>query len=185
MPHEPKNKAQRKLMEKHGSPRMFAQACVNALGEISCLEADAAIEKYRRQWEAASKIAVLFLAVFLCSCQLATHESHASATKWEKDTNITWGGTTHTTGADGWDNATDHNASFQVAAQTAGTTLTAYIGYLTTQANYLLQAMQNKNLTTQQIASLKYQYLTTHAQLTAATKQAAINAGLAPSMATP
>lgn len=115
--------------------------------------------------------------VVLCSCQFATHASHASATKWEKDTNISFGGTTHTTGADGWDNATDHNASFQVAAQTAGTTLTSYIGYLTYKIGQITTQMQNANLTKQQIATLKFQYLTTKAQLDAATKQAAIAAG--------
>lgn len=60
------------------------------------------------------------LCILLCSCQFAAHESHSSATKWEKDTLLTLGGTTHTTGADGFDNATDHNASFQVGAQTLG-----------------------------------------------------------------
>ncbi len=74
------------------------------------------------EWNDAAcvKVLVSLLCLLITSCQLATHEAHASATKWEKDMNITWGGTTHTTGADGWDNATDHNASFQVAAQTAG-----------------------------------------------------------------
>jgi hypothetical protein len=117
-------------------------------------------------------VGTALLLLLLSSCQFAQHESHASATKWEKDINITWGGTTHTTGADGWDNATDHNASFQVAAQTAGTTLTAYIGYLTTRITEITKQLQNANLTKQQIATLKYQYLTTKAQLDAATAQA-------------
>lgn len=64
---------------------------------------------------------IIGVTLLLTSCQLATHESHASVTKWEKDTLISWGGTTHTTGADGFDNATDHNSSFQVAVQAAGT----------------------------------------------------------------
>lgn len=64
--------------------------------------------------------ATFLILLLLTSCQLATHESHASATKWEKDTLISVGGTTHTTGADGFDNATDHNASFQVAVQAGG-----------------------------------------------------------------
>lgn len=45
--------AQRKLVEKHGSPRRFARSCYRALGEISVFEADNAIEKYRREWEGA------------------------------------------------------------------------------------------------------------------------------------
>lgn len=120
------------------------------------------------------------MGILLTSCQLATHESHASATKWEKDTNITWGGTTHTTGADGWDNATDHNASFQVAAQTAGVALGAWIAYLQQRSADLTTQLQNTNLTKQQIATLKFQYLTTQAQLQEATKQQAIASGLAP-----
>lgn len=47
------SEAQKKLAAKHGSPREFAQACVNAIGEISCLEAHTAIAKYKKQWEAA------------------------------------------------------------------------------------------------------------------------------------
>lgn len=51
MPHDATNDAQRALAKKHGSPRMFAQSCVNAIGEISCLEAHTAIQKYLKQWE--------------------------------------------------------------------------------------------------------------------------------------
>ncbi len=53
MPHDAKTPGQRALAKKHGSPRMFAQACVNAIGEISCLEAHTAIAKYKKQWEEA------------------------------------------------------------------------------------------------------------------------------------
>lgn len=123
---------------------------------------------------------LIALCASLASCQLATHESHASATKWEKDTLFTMGGTTHTTGADGWDNATDHNASLQVFAQAGFATLGSYIAYLTQHSADLLAALQNTNLTKQQIAGLKFQYLTTQAQLAEATKQQAIAAGLAP-----
>lgn len=131
-------------------------------------------------WARFKALLAIVLTTCICSCQLALHESHASATKWEKDTLVTWGGTTHTTGADGFDNATDHNASFQVAAQTGGAAIGGIVGYLTQKSNNILTAMQNKNLTTQQIATLKFQYLTTQAQLDTATKQAAIAAGLTP-----
>jgi len=131
-------------------------------------------------WERFKALMCLTVCASLTSCQLATHESHASATKGEKDMNVTWGGTTHTTGADGWDNATDHNASFQVFAQAGFATLGAYIAYLQQHSADLLAALQNTNLTKSQIAGLKFQYLTTQAQLQEATKQQAIAAGLAP-----
>jgi hypothetical protein len=53
MPHDAKTPGQIALKKKHGSPRMFAQACVNAIGEISCLEAHSAISRYKEQWEKA------------------------------------------------------------------------------------------------------------------------------------
>lgn len=114
----------------------------------------------------------LLLACFVSSsCQLATHEAHASAAKWEKDTNITWGGTTHTTGADGWDNATDHNASFQVAAQTAGVALGGYIALLQQRSADLTSQLSSANLTKLQIATLRQQQAINQANLDAATKQ--------------
>lgn len=42
--------AQTRLREKHGSPREFAAACMNALGEISIDEANEAISKYNAEW---------------------------------------------------------------------------------------------------------------------------------------
>jgi hypothetical protein len=51
LPHDATNPAQEALKAKHGSPRSFAQKCVNAIGEISCLEAHAAIAKYRAEWD--------------------------------------------------------------------------------------------------------------------------------------
>ena len=48
MPCKATTKGQRALKRKHGTPRSFARACVNAIGEISCLEAHAAISKYLR-----------------------------------------------------------------------------------------------------------------------------------------
>jgi hypothetical protein len=54
MPNKATSAAQRILQAEHGTPREFAQACVNAIGEITCLEAHTAIQKYRKQWEEAS-----------------------------------------------------------------------------------------------------------------------------------
>ena len=51
MPHDATTPAQEALKKKHGSPRTFAQACVNAIGEISCLEAHRAIADYKAQWD--------------------------------------------------------------------------------------------------------------------------------------
>jgi len=119
---------------------------------------------------------LILLVPLLASCQYASHESHASATKWEKDTNITWGGTTHTTGADGWDNATDHNASFQVAMQTGGVALAGWIGYLTQKSADLTSQLANANLTSFQKAQLNQQLALTQAQLKAANDQALIAA---------
>jgi len=112
--------------------------------------------------------------ILLCSCQLAMHEAHASATKWEKDTNFTFGGTTHTTGADGWDNATDHNASFQVAAQAAGVALGSYVAYLTQKSADLTSQLANTNLTSLQKAQLQTQLATTQANLAQAVTLAKI-----------
>jgi hypothetical protein len=53
MPNKATTPGQKALERKHGTPRSFAQACVNAIGEISCLEAHAAIRKYLREWNAA------------------------------------------------------------------------------------------------------------------------------------
>jgi hypothetical protein len=53
MPHDAKTPGQKKLAKKHGSPRMFAQAVVNAIGEISCLEAHTAIARYKKEWDKA------------------------------------------------------------------------------------------------------------------------------------
>lgn len=53
MPTKPKTAGQRVLQKKHGTPRAFARAVVNAIGEISVLEAQLAIRKYRDEWQAA------------------------------------------------------------------------------------------------------------------------------------
>jgi RNA polymerase-binding transcription factor DksA len=47
--------AQEALQKKHGTPEEFEAAVVNALGEISYDEAQQAIRRYLRQWEAAGR----------------------------------------------------------------------------------------------------------------------------------
>lgn len=53
MPHDATTPGQEALKKLHGSPRMFAQACVNAIGDISCLEAHTAIQMYKLKWDQA------------------------------------------------------------------------------------------------------------------------------------
>ena len=53
MPNVAATDGQRALEAKHGTPRQFAQAVVNAIGEISSDEADAAIQKYLDEWRRA------------------------------------------------------------------------------------------------------------------------------------
>lgn len=53
MPCDAVTPGQEALKAKHGSPRAFAQACNNAIGEISCLEAHTAIAEYKAKWDAA------------------------------------------------------------------------------------------------------------------------------------
>ena len=53
MPDKATTAGQRALQKKHGTPRAFARAVVNAIGEISILEAQLAIRKYRDEWQAA------------------------------------------------------------------------------------------------------------------------------------
>ncbi len=55
MPSVAKTEAQKELAKKHGTPREFAQACVNAIGEITCLEAHEAISRYQKKWNAAGR----------------------------------------------------------------------------------------------------------------------------------
>jgi hypothetical protein len=50
LPNKAETDAQRELQAKHGTPREFAQACVNAIGEITCLEAHTAIERMLKRW---------------------------------------------------------------------------------------------------------------------------------------
>ena len=53
MPCDAETPGQEALKAKHGSPRAFAQACNNAIGTISCLEAHTAIAEYKAKWDAA------------------------------------------------------------------------------------------------------------------------------------
>jgi hypothetical protein len=53
LPREAKTEGQRALQAKHKTPYEFGQAVINALDMISPAEAKAAIDKYRREWEAA------------------------------------------------------------------------------------------------------------------------------------
>ena len=53
MPRRSQNEAQEKLMRQHGSPYEFGKGCVEAIGEISILEAQQAAEKYLREWRSA------------------------------------------------------------------------------------------------------------------------------------
>jgi hypothetical protein len=41
------------LQKQHGTPKVFARACVQAIGEISPAEAEVAINKYREEWAVA------------------------------------------------------------------------------------------------------------------------------------
>lgn len=110
---------------------------------------------------------LLLVAIPLLSCEHVTHEAHASATKWEKDEITSWGGSQNTTGADGFNNGSDHNASFQVGAQTAGTLFTGLFGYLATKAMYLTQQLQNASLASIQKAQIQADLSKTLAQLKA------------------
>lgn len=53
MPTDATTPGQEELKRKHGSPGVFAQACNNAIGTISCLEAHTAIQKYLNEWNEA------------------------------------------------------------------------------------------------------------------------------------
>jgi hypothetical protein len=53
LPREAITDGQKALQAKHGTPYEFGQACINALDMVTPAEAKAAIDKYRREWEAA------------------------------------------------------------------------------------------------------------------------------------
>ena len=53
LPKWPATQGQIKLHQKHGTPTEFAEACVDAIGEISVQEAQKAIDKYLAEWKAA------------------------------------------------------------------------------------------------------------------------------------
>lgn len=44
---------QRELQAKHGTPKAFAEACIQAVGEISPAEARGAVSRYLEEWRAA------------------------------------------------------------------------------------------------------------------------------------
>lgn len=46
---------QQELESTHGTPRAFARALVNAIGTISCSEADFHMRCYLKKWEAAGQ----------------------------------------------------------------------------------------------------------------------------------
>lgn len=51
--HAPVTDAQRRLLRKHGTPKQFAEAVFNALGEVSLAEARTAVEAYCKEWSEA------------------------------------------------------------------------------------------------------------------------------------
>jgi hypothetical protein len=53
MPDAATTAGQRRLQEKHGTPRQFAKDVIQAIGEISVPAAEAAIKRYEREWDAA------------------------------------------------------------------------------------------------------------------------------------
>ena len=52
MPSKAETAGQKKLQKKHGTPKAFAEGVVSCIGEISVLEANLAIRKYRDEWNA-------------------------------------------------------------------------------------------------------------------------------------
>ncbi len=51
MPDVATTPGQEELKKKHGTPREFATAAFDAVGEISCLEAHASVADYKERWE--------------------------------------------------------------------------------------------------------------------------------------
>lgn len=49
-PDKPKTKKQRQLAKEKGTPAEFADKCLAALGEISWDEAQAAVDRYLKEW---------------------------------------------------------------------------------------------------------------------------------------
>jgi hypothetical protein len=128
------------------------------------------------------KSLIAFFSLALASCQMVSHEAHNGTGKWEKDFAMTLGGTTHTTGADGWANSTDHNQSFQVGAQAATTIIGGIAAGQVSKAktasdNATATAQQaNTNATAVQQAQIQAQSAAAAAK--AATASKAIDAGL-------
>ena len=53
LPNEANTDGQRALINKHGSPRVFALAIIAAIGEISVADAQAAVNRYLEEWDQA------------------------------------------------------------------------------------------------------------------------------------
>lgn len=53
LPDKAVTQGQKELEAKHGTPKAFADACNMAVGEITCMEAHIAIEKYKQEWREA------------------------------------------------------------------------------------------------------------------------------------
>lgn len=52
LPDKAETPGQVALETKHGTPKAFAEACIQAVGEISPAEARAAVERYVKEWTA-------------------------------------------------------------------------------------------------------------------------------------
>lgn len=120
---------------------------------------------------------IFISALFLSSCAFDDYDATSKTGNRVHERYYSMGGTGSIKRGDGSSLVHDHQTSFQQAMAAGGVALGAWIGYLTQQSNNLLAQMQNANLTKQQISALNFQYLTTKAQLDAATAQAKIAAG--------
>lgn len=130
------------------------------------------------------------LALALISCRTLDHTAISNGNyHYEHDIAKTLGGSTHFTGADGASDTTDHNASFQVGAQTAGTVATGIIGLLTVRAQELTTQLANAQAGSTARATISANLATTLKQLDtqlaaqglsnqATHFQTAVNAGL-------
>jgi len=139
LPNKAVNDAQRALEKKHGTPRSFAQAVVNAIGEISCLEAHTAIQRYLSRWNAAAS---LVLALSLVSCaEIPTPDGPIR----------TWGGKVayHRKPNGEVKVVTDHDAAFAVGANTVSNVgMAAIAGNVATTVQHsqdALKASQDAN----------------------------------------
>lgn len=152
MPHDAVNSAQRELVFKHGSPRMFAQACINAIGEISCLEAHMAIAKYKKEWEAAARSTGCFIVALFLSCCVNYHDMYNNKyTSVGGDADVTFPGGGHMTHS--------HTASFQHFTQmvttVAGSIAVSAVSKAKTASDNLAATTQAKNASDAATANAK------------------------------